>query len=97
MEYRANFTSKTCEKRFLNETFRPFSIPFDARYIDTIEIGSNLAPGDGVEAYIWGGQTPGKNLGGKKLRTMLRMLLYSSMYRRRFLYRDVDCQRLFPH
>lgn len=60
MEYRANFTTKTCEKRFLNDTFRPFSIPFDAKYIDTVEIGSNLGPGDGVEVYVWGGQTPGR-------------------------------------
>ena len=60
MEYRANFTTRSCEKRFLNDTFRPFSIPFDAKYIDTVEIGSNLAPGDGVEVYVWGGQTPGK-------------------------------------
>ena len=47
----------------LNETFRPFSIPYEARYIDTVEIGSNIAPGDGVEVYIWGGQTNGKPLG----------------------------------
>lgn len=62
MEYRANFTSKTCEKRFLNETFRPFGIPEDARYIDTIEIGSNAKPGEGVEVNIWGGQTQGEKL-----------------------------------
>ena len=60
IEYRANFTTRSCEKRFLNGTFRPFSISFDAKYIDTVEIGSNLAPGDGVEVYVWGGPTPGK-------------------------------------
>lgn len=44
-------------KRPLNESFRPFSIPYDAKYIDTIEIGSDITSGTGVEVYIWGGQT----------------------------------------
>ena len=96
MEYRANFTSKTCERRLLNDTFRPFSIPYTARYIDTIEIGSNFAPGDGVEAYIWGGQTTGKNLGNEEaLHNVTDAIIF--FYRRRFLHGDVDCQRLYPH
>ena len=57
MEVRANFTSEKCEKRLLNETFRPFSIPYDARYLDTIEIGSDVTPGAGIEVYVWGGET----------------------------------------
>jgi hypothetical protein len=44
-------------KRPLNESFRPFSIPYDAKYIDTIEIGSDITSGAGVEVYVWGGQT----------------------------------------
>ena len=53
----ANFTSEKCEKRPINETFRPFSIPTDAKYLDTIEIGSDMVPGAGLEVYVWGGQT----------------------------------------
>ena len=45
---------------YLNETFRPFGVPFDARYVDTVEIGSNLGPGLGLEVYIWEGETDGK-------------------------------------
>ena len=44
-------------KRPLNETFRPFSIPYEAKYLDTIEIGSDVTTGTGVEVYVWGGQT----------------------------------------
>ena len=44
-------------KRPLNESFRPFSIPYDAKYFDTIEIGSDVTSGTGVEVYVWGGQT----------------------------------------
>ena len=60
MELRANFTTKECEKRPLTEPFRPFSIPYDARWIDSVEIGSNAGTGVGVEIQIWEGRTPGE-------------------------------------
>ena len=56
---RANFTTRTCERRYLNETFRPFSIPYNARYVDTLEIGSNIEEGLGLEVYVWEGETDG--------------------------------------
>ena len=54
-ELRANFSTQQCERRYLNETFRPFSIPYDAKYVDTLEIGSNIAPDLGIEIYVWEG------------------------------------------
>ena len=49
-------------RTYLNETFRPFSIPYNARYVDTVEIGSNVEPGLGLEVYIWEGETDGKSI-----------------------------------
>ena len=54
-ELRANFSTQQCERRYLNESFRPFSIPYDAKYVDTLEIGSNIAPDLGIEIYVWEG------------------------------------------
>lgn len=49
-----------CEKRYLNDTFRPFGIPIYAKYVDTFEIGSNDGMDNGVEVFVWEGQTDGK-------------------------------------
>ena len=57
-----NFTTRDCQRSYLNETFRPFSISYDAKYIDTLEIGSNLGPDLGIEVYIWGGETDGMHM-----------------------------------
>ena len=57
----ANFTTRTCMRQYLNETFRPFGIPFDARYVGTVEIGSNIEQGLGLEVAIWEGETDGKS------------------------------------
>ena len=54
-ELRADFSTQQCEKRLLNDTFRPFGIPYDAKYVDTLEIGSNIAPDLGIEVYVWEG------------------------------------------
>ena len=54
-ELRADFSTQQCEKRYLNDTFRPWSIPYDAKYVDTLEIGSNIAPDLGIEVYVWEG------------------------------------------
>ena len=54
-ELRADFSTQTCEKRYLNDTFRPFGIPYDAKYVDTLEIGSNIEPDLGIEVYVWEG------------------------------------------
>ena len=48
-------------RQYLNETFRPFGIPFDARYVGTVEIGSNIEQGLGLEVAIWEGETDGKS------------------------------------
>lgn len=50
-----DFNSQTCERRYLNDTFRPFGIPYDAKYVDTLEIGSNIEPDLGIEIYVWEG------------------------------------------
>jgi hypothetical protein len=44
---------------YLNETFRPFGVPYNARYVGTVEIGSNIGPGLGLEVGVWEGQTEG--------------------------------------
>ena len=44
-------------RRYLNETFRPFGVPYNARYVDTVEIGSNVEPGLGLEVAVWEGET----------------------------------------
>jgi hypothetical protein len=49
-------------RRYLNETFRPFGISFDAKYVGTVEIGSNIGPGLGLEVALWEGQTEGKSM-----------------------------------
>lgn len=46
---------------YLNETFRPFGVPYNARYVDTVEIGSNIEPGLGLEVAVWEGETEGKS------------------------------------
>ena len=46
---------------YLNETFRPFAVPYNARYVDTVEIGSNIQAGLGLEVAVWEGVTEGKN------------------------------------
>ena len=50
-----DFNTQTCERRYLNDTFRPFGIPYDAKYVDTLEIGSNIEPDLGIEVYVWEG------------------------------------------
>ena len=47
-------------RSYLNETFRPFSIPYDAKLVDVLEIGSNIAPDLGIEVSVWEGETEGK-------------------------------------
>ena len=59
-QLRVNFTTRMCMRSYLNETFRPFSIPYDAKYVDTLEIGSNVKPGMGLEVNVWGGKIDGK-------------------------------------
>jgi hypothetical protein len=49
-------------RRYLNETFRPFDVPFDAKYVGTVEIGSNIGPGLGLEVALWEEQTEGKSM-----------------------------------
>ena len=61
IRYRYNARTKQCFKYALNETFRPIEIPFGAKFIDRVEIGSNAATGAGVEVDIWEGTAPGKN------------------------------------
>ena len=59
IRYRYNVRTKQCYKHVLNDTFRPFSIPFDAKFVDRLEIGSNAVAGAGVEVDVWEGNTPG--------------------------------------
>ena len=59
-QLRVNFTTRQCMRSYLNETFRPFSIPYDARLVDVLEIGSNIAPDLGIEVSVWEGETNGK-------------------------------------
>ena len=47
-------------KSYLNETFRPFSIPYDARFVGELEIGSNIKPGMGLTVTVWEGETTGE-------------------------------------
>ena len=61
---RANFTTRTCMRYYLNETFRPFGVPYDARYVDTVEIGSNIGPGLGLEVAVWEGETESNTIIG---------------------------------
>lgn len=56
-------------RQYLNETFRPFGVPYDARYIGTVEIGSNLESGLGLEVAVWEGETDGKSY--KKIYTFM--------------------------
>ena len=47
-------------RSYLNESFHPFSIPDDAKLVDVLEIGSNMASGLGIEVSVWEGETDGK-------------------------------------
>ena len=47
-------------RRYLNESFRPFGVQYNARYVDTVEIGSNVEAGLGLEVAIWEGETEGR-------------------------------------
>ena len=58
--YRVNLQTKQCEKRTLNDTFRPIGVPDYAKYIDTVEIGSNAVANAGIEVNFWAGDNPGK-------------------------------------
>ena len=61
-QLRANFTTRLCERSYLNETFRPFSISYDAKLVDVLEIGSNAGEGLGIEVSVWEGITDGKHI-----------------------------------
>ena len=60
IEYRLDIQTRQCEKRVLNGTFRPFGVPDYAKYIDTVEIGSNAGPETGVQVTVWAGDNPRK-------------------------------------
>lgn len=62
MRYRVNLQTKTCQKRTLNDTFRPFGVPDYAKYLDTVEIGSNAVPNAGIQVTLWAGDNPGSLL-----------------------------------
>jgi hypothetical protein len=62
IRYRYNARTQQCYRYVLNETFRPFEIPFEAKFVDRLEIGSNSVPGAGVEVNVWEGDTRGKEL-----------------------------------
>ena len=57
--YRVNLQTKQCEKRSLNDTFRPIGVPDYAKYVDTVEIGSNAVPNAGIAVNFWAGDNPG--------------------------------------
>lgn len=57
--YRVNVQTRQCEKRTLNDTFRPIGVPDYAKYLDTMEIGSNAVPAAGVQVTLWAGDNPG--------------------------------------
>ena len=46
----------------LDEPFRPFGVQYNAKYVDTVEIGSNVEAGLGLEVAIWEGQTESKSM-----------------------------------
>ena len=50
-----------CTRSSLYEAFRPFNIPFDAKLVDVLEIGSNADPEAGVEVSVWEGDTDGNH------------------------------------
>ena len=57
--YRVNLQTKQCEKRSLNDTFRPFGVPDYAKYLNTVEIGTNAVPNAGIQVNLWAGDNPG--------------------------------------
>ena len=59
---RADFSSRTCQRTNLTEPFRPFSIGYDAKLVDVLEIGSNVEPGLGIEVSVWEGRSEGKHI-----------------------------------
>ena len=61
-EYRVDYNNEECERRLLNESFHPISVPDDAKWVDRVEIGSNAGQGTGVSVDIWEGQTFGESV-----------------------------------
>ena len=55
-EYRAEFNTKTCYREPLKYPFHPFNISLNARYVDSLVIGSNAGLGTGLEVQIWEGE-----------------------------------------
>ena len=49
-------------RTYLNETFRPFGVSFEDKFVGVVEIGSNVEPGLGLEVAIWEGETDGKSM-----------------------------------
>ena len=97
-ELRADFTTQQCEKRYLNDTFRPFGIPYDAKYVDTLEIGSNIEPDLGIEVYVWEGtDTQSKHdivVITMKVHLATRSVLINPLCRFRHIYQYIHNQRL---
>ena len=88
-----DFNSQTCERRYLNDTFRPFGIPYDAKYVDTLEIGSNIGPDLGIEVYVWEGiDTESKE--GPIRYSVLYTIMIIDLFRQWHLYQYVHNQRL---
>ena len=79
VRYRYNARTKQCFKYVLNETFRPYEIPFGAKFVDRVEIGSNAVSGAGVEVDIWEGTAVGKSLSLSLSLSSSSLALYPSL------------------
>lgn len=90
-----DFTTQMCERRYLNDTFRPFGIPYDAKYVDTLEIGSNIGPDLGIEVYVWEGvDSKSKDVVKSQLASYSVLIAIYYIYRFWHLYQYIHNQGL---